>query len=386
MGQKNVKTEDMSMATERKSISGHLQETRSKHKSLMVNMMKRVLLNGTDSSKLEFLVLPDPAVSLIINFLLDEIRNLMSVSPVWYVKILEAIDNIFNPIESHFSVVHSKYLLFKKSYLSTGEIKVVGKCGKRVDRVIIAETLPGLQGLTMKFRFTYRTYHDNCIYSSEYKFDVSEKLNNSVWVHRDESKVHSEENLKAYTLQIPMICQGDNIEFAVNWLNLSSAVRLNSIQWQTPVFQETKLQLMSLQLRYDLDRTKKCEGIEHKTFMYNISRHCEVQLSQTEWYKSEYYTKQNLVYHYDYFQPFLKCVKSKFAGVDLVNSKFKYIAEQAGIVPESLNRIGVLVEIKEKYQELTNEVKRLGLLYDRYKNLELRVGDTFIIYITRGGN
>jgi hypothetical protein len=302
------------------------------------------------------------------------------------VKILEAVDTIFSPIESHFSVVHSKYLLFKKSYLSTGEIHVVGKSGKRVDRVITAETLPRLKNLTIKLRFTYRTYHDNNIYSSEYKFDVSESMNRNVWVHRDESKVHSEENLKAYTLQIPMICQSDNIEFAINWLNLSSAVRLDSIQWQAPVIQETKVQINSLQLKYDLDRSKKCEGIEHKTYMYNIARHCEVQLSQTEWYKAEYYTKQNLVYGYDHFQPFLRCIKSKFAGVDLVNSKFEYVAEYPGIVPGSLAKIGVLVEIKARDQEITNEVKRLGLLYDRHKQIELRVGDTFILYITRGGN
>lgn len=386
MGQRHAVSEDMSMATERKSISGQLSEHRTRYRRMMVNMTKRVLNSEINSGKFEFLILPDPAVSLIITFLLDEIRILMSVSPVWYVKILEAVDTIFSPIESHFSVVHSKYLLFKKSYLSTGNIHVVGRDGRRVDRVIIAETLPKLKGLTMKIRFTYRTYCDDNIYSAEYKFDVDENFVRSVWVHRDESKVHSEENLKAYTLQIPNICQGDNIEFAINWLNLSNSVRLNSIQWQAPVFQETKLQLKSLQLHYDLDRTKKCEGIEHKTYMYNIARHCEVQLSQTEWYKAEYYTKQNLVYSYDLFEPFLRLVKSKFAGVDLVNSKFEYIAECSGIVPESLRRIGVTIEIKEREQELTNEVKRLGLLYDRYKQIELRVGDTFVIYITRGGN
>jgi len=35
---------------------------------------------------------------------------------------------------------------------------------------------------------------------------------------------------------------------------------------------------------------------------------------------------------------------------------------------------------------LVNEVKRLGLLIDRYVDLELRIGDTLVIYISRGGN
>ena len=35
---------------------------------------------------------------------------------------------------------------------------------------------------------------------------------------------------------------------------------------------------------------------------------------------------------------------------------------------------------------IVNEVKRLGLLIDRYVDLELRKGDTLVIYISRGGN
>ena len=386
MGQKHTRSDSNLFSYERKSLSGQLSESRLKNKSTMMNMTKRVLSSPTQISKRNLFMLPDEAISLILTYLLEEIRVLMQVSPEWYVKILEAIDSIFSPIESHFCVVHSKYLLFKKSYLSTGSIHVVGKRGRRVDRVIIAETLPRLVGLTMKLRFTYRNYHDNKIYSSEYKFDITDKNNRTVWVHRDESKSHSEENLKAYTLQIPLICVGDNVEFAVNWLNLSSAVRLDTIQWQAPVFYETKAQVSSLQLKYDLDRSKKTEGIEHKTFMYNIARHCEVQLSQIEWYKAEFYTKQNYVFSFDHFLPFLRLVKSKFAGVDLINSKFEFVAECSGIVPESMEKIGIVVEVKERDDELTNEVKRLGLLYDRYKQIDLRVGDHFIVYITKGGN
>ena len=35
---------------------------------------------------------------------------------------------------------------------------------------------------------------------------------------------------------------------------------------------------------------------------------------------------------------------------------------------------------------IVNEVKRLGLLIDRYVDLELRIGDTLVIYISRGGS
>jgi len=38
----------------------------------------------------------------------------------------------------------------------------------------------------------------------------------------------------------------------------------------------------------------------------------------------------------------------------------------------------------EEEVSLINEVKRLGLLIDRYVDLELRIGDTLVIYISRG--
>ena len=34
---------------------------------------------------------------------------------------------------------------------------------------------------------------------------------------------------------------------------------------------------------------------------------------------------------------------------------------------------------------ICNEVKRLGFLIDRGENLELRGGDTFIVYVSMGG-
>lgn len=38
----------------------------------------------------------------------------------------------------------------------------------------------------------------------------------------------------------------------------------------------------------------------------------------------------------------------------------------------------------EEEVNLVNEVKRLGLLIDRYVDLELRIGDILVIYISRG--
>lgn len=162
-------------------------------------------------------------------------------------------------------------------------------------------------------------------------------------------------------------------------------IRLESIQWQPPLIQDTRAIIKSLQLAPDFSRDKQDEndGIKKKLYLYNISRHCEFELSQTEWYDSRYYTKPSQVYSFNYFSPFLRLVRSEFAGVDVTVSKNTYKAEVCGIVPDSLSRIGILVEVKDDM--VTHEVKRMGLLYDRNKSLQLRVGDTLVLYISRGG-
>jgi len=43
-------------------------------------------------------------------------------------------------------------------------------------------------------------------------------------------------------------------------------------------------------------------------------------------------------------------------------------------------------EYSEDERTLVQEVKKLGLLIDRYVDLELRLGDTLVIYIQRGSS
>jgi len=42
---------------------------------------------------------------------------------------------------------------------------------------------------------------------------------------------------------------------------------------------------------------------------------------------------------------------------------------QPGIVPDSSGRIGILIEVKRQDDEITDEVKRMGLLFDRHRQI-----------------
>ncbi|OMJ86612.1 hypothetical protein SteCoe_11826 [Stentor coeruleus] len=385
MGIVNSKPTDPEVIIAREHRSEHLQEQRSRRHKLFSSMVKRVISTSNKTSIID--QIPGDIFFLILEFLTPDLPTLLSVSAKWHVKIYELIDSAFNSIETQFAIVHSNLLCFKKSYTDFTQMTVSNIKGIRIDRVIVAEVLPYLNGKTLKIRYNYRHSHYTYYQKAEYKLDCQGNNKRIIWAHRDECKFHGEDGKKAFTQQIPLVNTKTNIELAINWYNLSGNINLDSIQWQTPIIQDTKEIINNLQLSPKFPRGPQddSDGITKKLYLYNVSRHCELELSQTEWYDAKYYLKPSQVYDYDFFYPFLKLVSSEFAGVDVTVSRNTYKAERVGIVPDSVNRIGIMIEVLEKDMEITQEVKRMGLVYDRHKPVELFVGDTFVLYISRGG-
>ena len=297
----------------------------------------------------------------------------MCINPFFYHKILEIFDEYFSSLESYFSMIHSNLLSFKRSFLSSTKIATSTISGYRIDRIIVAETLKQLAGYTITLRFTYKTYQNSYEYKADYKFDCVKKGKKSIWLHRDESRVHGESNLKAYTSQIFNVSACDYIEFGINWYNLFGLTKIETIKWQTPIIQSTKLILNDL---------KTLQGNMNKIHLFT-SRYCEAEIAQTYWYLPEYYSKPGQIFVFDLFEPFLKMKKLEMAGTDITVCKITFLAVKSGIVPNSSNRLGILLEIKEPSGEVVCEIKRMGLLYDRHKSLQIRVGDTIILYVSR---
>lgn len=82
--------------------------------------------------------------------------------------------------------------------------------------------------------------------------------------------------------------------------------------------------------------------------------------------------------------------KYECAGVDGLIVKLQAQAVREGKI--SREYLGIPIVVKDtkgagggasggEEKVLVNEVKRMGLLIDRYVDLELRIGDTLVIYI-----
>lgn len=396
MGTKSSKfdNESTDVLTARIERSQAMLEHRMRRHQLYNSLVNRVLSTEhpkTASHRLDLAYLPEPALINLLKFLVPDLQVLIVVSAYWRLRILEAIDNMFAYTESNFSLVHSNLLVFKNSFLSTGRIALSSSKGLRAERVLVAEPLSILAGYTVKLRCVYKLHRRPEYFKAEYKFDCVREGNKTVWVHRDECKFNGEEQRRANTAAIPTISVSDHLEVALNWLSLQGLVDLDSIQWQPPLIQETKAVFKSLTLAHEKmmsDKTKhtsEAQTVEAQLYAYRSARMCEVELTQLDWYDVNYYLKPNEVYRFDHFAPFLRLLKCEFAGVDVTISKNTYQACQAGIVPDSSSRIGVTIEVVENRTRVTSEIKRMGLLFDRHCPVQLRVGDTLVLYISRGG-
>ena len=380
---------------ERRSKARSLQLKRAHSKSTTSAMVARVLaktegLDRKGRQGWDITALSTGITLTLVKFLAPELPVLLLVSATWHVRILEALDQAFYRIESSFALIHSNLLFFKNSFQSHSKIRVSDKVGMRLDRVISFEPLQVLNRHTIKLRCTYRFLHSPTSYQFEYKFDCTPPGKRCIWLHKDESKFNGVDRGYGYHAQIPKITVGQTVEIALTWYNLQGLLDFDSIEWQPPVIQDTSAVLQGLSnavtaASKQQKPNSETESATHKLYHYNISRNCEAEYTNMEWFEAEYFARQREVYYYDHFMPFLRLVRCEFAGVDVTTSRNTYLAVMPGIVPDSKLKIGVEVEVKPRDTNVTSEVKRLGLLYDRGRPVELRVGDSLVLYISKGG-
>lgn len=361
---------------------------RSKTLSEMVKRVSRQ--NSSDSPAFDILLLSEVAVFRLAQFLAPDLRLLLQVSPNWHFKFSEAMDSAFARAESKFALNHSDLVLFHSGRLAVESIRLTGKSGVRCDRVLTVEPLKQLIGHTIKLRCTYHFLRDRSEYKLEYKFDCVRKGPRTVWLHKDETRDAHETS--ATSAQVPEICSSDRLELALPWYNLQGLVDLDSVEWQLPLIQNTlAIRALTRRLpehpqlpRHSINNTDDVEELQKRLLRYDVFRRCETELAVSEWVEARYFSIQSEVYNYDLFQPFLRLLKAEFAGVDTVISKHLYLAALPGIIPDSLAKLGKEVEVLPAAASLANEVRRMGLLFDRHRSCEVRVGDTLVLYISRG--
>lgn len=86
-----------------------------------------------------------------------------------------------------------------------------------------------------------------------------------------------------------------------------------------------------------------------------------------------------------FFEPMFQIKSYMCAGVDGLISKIHLLALKEGRLINDYIGMPLVVrnQVERNDSQLIHEVKRVGLLIDRYVDLELRVGDQLILYVSK---
>ena len=164
------------------------------------------------------------------------------------------------------------------------------------------------------------------------------------------------------------------------------------VEWEPVSFSEAP---KVSALTYDKDWTKRLFFIHSSQKIYcDLNRICELEDAIVEWYEAKYYQRRELfdltflrgvADFYDNSdpgpQPIFEVKDLQYAGVDGSICKAVLEAVRPGFIDKRYF-YGIRIRIKEKSDELINEVKRIGYIRDRECEMQLRVGDTLILYIS----
>lgn len=373
MGKSYSTIQEQSLTFHEKS-SILITEVKNRRTLVHQRMCERVIRHPPRTPKkyFQFSHLPASVFTIILSFLANEVKKLLSISAFFNYKILESFDDNFALLESNFAYLHSYLFTLKKTFLSSSQVSTSKFKGHRIDRVIVCEVLPELLNHTVTISYSYQTYANKENYLAEFKFDCVKGGKKIVWLHKDETKVAGFGS-KAYSAQIPQVSIGNNIEFAVNWYNLKYLTKIASIKFSKPVIENTGNIMKSI-------RMLKVEPQNYNVLGLRIP---EPELMQDYWYLPGFYHKTVPKFDFTEFEPFLSCQKVELSGTDFIVFKVEFYAKKAGIVANSYKRLGIGIEIKEENKETTNEIKRFGLMYDRYKSLQVHIGDTLLFYISK---
>ena len=328
-------------------------------------------------------LLPHNVQVLVLSYLIDQYRQILCVSAVWHSMTLTTLDMLFNPLENQLIDKSNGIFNFRNSFTQSTVCKNGCWKGVRVDRIIQLELQKGFEGKTLGISYTYSFANDakNTYYRTQYKLDCIPKANKVFWIHKSENVITGRKF--TYTMNIAQVCTGDVVEIAINYYTPRGLINIKSISWEdiememTPPNDFLTAASMNTSRGATPDYTK---GAMMKTKV-DLNRICELETMGSEWYDSKYYSMSEVFCDMKEISQNFIVESVEFASLDVKACKMKLTAYKVGSVNKEL--MGIPVCIRPYGADCINEAKRLGLMIDREGDVQLRTGDTLLLYLSK---
>jgi len=226
--------------------------------------------------------------------------------------------------------------------------------------------------LNIGYSFNYHGEPKEKKFRAEYRVDIIKNKKRLVWMHVDR------ETSCTYQQTIFESCPDDKIEFALSFFSLRGLVDVDSIEWFDPQIYETP---RINTLTYNKDMMNISASDRAIKIYADINRVCELEDSVVEWYEQKYYENKNEICDFTFLEELFNILSVEYSGVDNKVVRIQTKAKNVGYLDSQYFSLGV--RVKNSKRSIRNEVKRKGILSEREVEIELRVGDHFVIYITK---
>ncbi|SOV12608.1 conserved Plasmodium protein, unknown function [Plasmodium sp. gorilla clade G2] len=297
----------------------------------------------------------------ILSFLnCSDLLNFQKTCSTTYICISDFLDYICLHIYSKFKNKYDNYFepfnyFYKYEYLYTDN----PSC--RLDCILIAKINKECVGYNNRFGYKYKYLYDKkkTSYYVYFNFNVLKCYNpRTIEIYKDIS-YNNGDDINVSHIVNNDVCSNDYICIPINLFNFIGTVAFDSIR-----FIQNKLS---------------------KYITYNN------QLDDQLWYNKEEYKilrKENKLITPEMFFPHLKHISTIYSGIDVTVMKSTYKAVEPGnLGKRSYSLWGNYFIIENKLDPVFIFLKREGLQHDYiYQNYYLRVGDSIIFYLIKGGN
>lgn len=86
---------------------------------------------------------------------------------------------------------------------------------------------------------------------------------------------------------------------------------------------------------------------------------------------------------FEFFSELFRIDSIQCAGIDGLICKVQLTAAREGRLDHAFVGVPLVVKKRDESEEVVIEIKRSGLHIDRFVDLELRIGDRLIFYVSR---
>ena len=321
----------------------------------------------------------NPFIIFIQMFNTKDLYNLLSINREVKSMIIDAIAFEVKTFIANKFIDLSKEIFSNYSFY-LGIMKYIKEDEFRSELVLIVKTqITGKslvkKSIVLRYSANYPCDKSQMI-MNHFVFDIKNtKLN--YWIMKEYTSFIQDTLNKAYLQQVMQFRLNDFAEFTINIITNKGLMNIRKFHWHTIKHFHTPKDNF---YEYSNENCFNKEIVD-----FNMIRYCELELLKGSWNDIELMEHAKVVKEtiYEIFNSQFKIKKILFDDVGYYIFKIYLEANKEGELICEKGQIGIKIKILGNEANVSNEVKKNNLIYDRKNELQLHIGDQLVFYLSK---